>query len=972
MEVKSKKINVKKFFFNIILPSIISIFLFIFLIFWYIIPYFESSLLNSKKEMIRELVSTASNIAEKNYRDYKAGKFLTEQEAKADAINKISALRYGLENKDYFFIIDETPKMIMHPYRPDLNGVNLSNHKDPNGKRLFVEMVKVIKSKEFGYVDYKWQWMDDSSRIVPKISFVKEIKNWGWIIGTGIYIEDIKEKIAYIEKELIYVSIIITIIVAILITIIVFQNLKSEIKRNAAENELRISNEKYKKLVEASNEGTAMILDNELIFTNKIFVDLLNIKSNITKVSSNLSEIFIPIKKEDSTIFEKFISSDNNYTQIEMSVQTKEDSFITLLIFLSKIIMNQKTGLIITIKELSDSQIKTGLTKWERSSLELILSQKIGIIKLSMEENPKIIDLDNNALEILGYNSSEKIINKSFFDIAQNKLTIKNFIKELNTNKTIFGFSIPARKSTGEYLVLSIDAKVMEDPIDNQKIIIGFIKNITQQIENEEIKQITIAEMVASTRGLSNEIRLLKKETISCNLNLPIKKAVVIMGRNITDALLIRTDDGTPVGLVTYSDVFSRYYNSHLSEETPVREIMTSPLVTISENAFLYEAINKMDEKKVRHLLIYNNENIIDGIVSANEIFQFQFDSSKQLRDRIRNAHSLNDLKAVFKSLPINVASFINGGAKSNIVLNSIAEVSAEITRKLNELIIFELGETPVRFAFVSLGSEGRQEQTLLTDQDNAIIFDDLSASEENSAKVYFERYAERMNYMLDAVGFSYCKGNIMAKNPLWNQSLKQWKKYFHNWITLPEPKNIIDVSIFFDMRLSIGNQDLVTELLDYVQETINLNPNFLTIMAKTGLSYKSHLSFFGKLQTESTTEFSNSLNIKEAIRLIVNLVRLYSMKYNIKETNTLKRIKSIYKINGLSEDLYRDLLFSYEFLISLQIKNHIKYINRNSKPTNYVNIDELSTIETNILKSIFSRISVMQSKIKYDFGITE
>lgn len=972
MERRTKKINVKKFLLNIVMPSLISIFLFIFLIFWYIIPYFESSLLNSKKEMIRELVSTASNIAEKNYRDFKAGKFASEQDAKADAINKISALRYGFENKDYFFITDETPSMIMHPYRPDLNGENLSQHKDPNGKRLFVEMVKVVKASGSGYVDYKWQWMDDSSRIVPKISFVKEMKEWGWIVGTGIYIEDIKEKIAYIEQELIYVSLIITFLIAVLIIIIVIQNLKSEIKRNAAENELRISNEKYKKLVEASNEGTAMILDGELIFTNKIFTDILKLDANITNVSDDLSEIFSSVRKEDSSFFAKFISDKENYTQIEVTTLFKDNSSVTMLVSLSKIVMNDKKGLIITIKELSNSQTGFALTKWEKPLIELIANQKIGMIKLSLEDNPKFIDIDNNAATIFSFQSSEEILNKSLFDLAENKLNVKNFIKDLTANNQVANFTIHARNSSNQLLIISVDARIIDDQINNQKVIVGLIKDATQQIEEEDLKQKSIAEIVASSRGLSNEIGLLKKETISCNINLPVSKAASVMGRNITDALLIKTDEGLPVGLVTYSDIFSRFYNSELSEDIPVREIMTAPLVTISENALLYEAINKMDERKVRHLLIYNSENIIDGIVSANEIFQFQFDSSQQIRERIRNAHTLNDLKAVFKSLPNNVNSLINGGAKSFIVLNAIAEVSAEITKKINELIVFELGSAPVPFAFVSLGSEGRQEQTLLTDQDNAIIFDELTTNNQNSSTIYFERYAERMNYMLDAVGFAYCKGNIMAKNHLWNQSIKQWKKYFHNWITIPEPKNIIDVSIFFDMRLSVGNSDLVDNLLDYVQSEINLNPNFLSIMAKTSLSYKSHLSFFGKLQTESTSEFTNSLNIKEAIRLIVNLVRLYSMKFNINETNTLKRIKSIYKMGGISEELYRDLLFSYEFLITLQIKNHLKYINRNSKPTNYVNIDDLSTIETGILKNIFSRVSVMQNKIKYDFGVNE
>lgn len=973
MEQKTKKINFKKFFFNIILPSIISIFLFVSLIFLYILPYFENSLLNSKKEMIRELVTTATNIANKNYKEYELGN-ITENEAKQDAISKIGALRYGFENKDYFFIIDSTPVMIMHPYRTDLIGEDLTQHKDPNGKKLFVEMVKVVKSKGDGFVDYKWQWMDDSSKIVSKISYVKEVNEWGWIIGTGIYIEDIKQKIANIEKELILVSIIFIILIAILITIIVYQNLKSEIKRSNAEYELRISNEKYKKLVEASTEGTAMILDGELIFTNKIFDDLLHISANHQKISDNLSQIFVPEKTDDLSFFTNFFNSSADYTQTEMALKLSNGFRTTLLISLSKILLNEKNGVIITVKELSNYGAGDSyLSKWGKSILDLVLLPKVGLFRLSVNDNYKIIDIDQNVAEILGFDNVDELENKSIFDIGENKHQVNNFLKEVIEKGHTSGFHLPVRSAKGDLIILSIDAKLEYNQLDNnQSYVVGFFKDITSEIEEEETKQKAIAEMLASSRGMINEIRSLKKETISCNVNLPINKAIMIMGRNLTDALLLKTDEGLPVGLVTYSDIFSRYYNSNLSGDEPIREIMTAPLVTISENAFLYEAINKMNEKRVRHLLIYNSENQIDGIVSANEIFQYQFDSSQQLRERIRNSHTLKELQGVFKSLPNNVESYINGGAKSVLVLNSISEVSAEITKKIHQLITFELGEPPVDFSFVSLGSEGRQEQTLLTDQDNAIIFDDSSENDMLKIRNYFARYAERMNYMLDSVGFSYCKGNIMAKNPLWNQPIHQWKKYFYNWITLPEPKNLMDVSIFFDMRLSVGNNKLVKELLEFVRATINNNPNFLTIMARTGLSYKTHLSFFGKLQTESTNEYSNSLNIKEAIRLIVNLVRLYSMKFNISETNTLKRIKSIYQKNGISEELFRDLLFTYEFLVNLQIKNHIKNIKRNSKPTNYVNIDELSSIETNILKSIFSRVSVIQSKIKYDFGVND
>ena len=206
----------RRIYIKIILPTVLSILLFILTIFLIIIPRFQENIMNGKREMIKELTNSAWSILSKYENDEREG-LLTREEAQKTAISRIQYLRYGEENKDYFWITDMTPKMIMHPFRNDLNGKDLTNFTDPHGKKLFVEFVKTVKKSEHGYVDYMWQWKDDSLQIVPKLSYVKIFKPWNWVIGTGVYIEDVKKEITSLNKRMVWISVGISILIAFLL-----------------------------------------------------------------------------------------------------------------------------------------------------------------------------------------------------------------------------------------------------------------------------------------------------------------------------------------------------------------------------------------------------------------------------------------------------------------------------------------------------------------------------------------------------------------------------------------------------------------------------------------------------------------------------------------------------------------------------------------------------------------------------------
>lgn len=235
---------------KIILPSVLAVVLFVAAVFGIILPSYQATLMDSKKAMIRELTQVAWEMLMAIEHQERKGE-LTRKEAQALAIEHIREMRYGTDRKDYFWINDMRPFMVMHPYRTDLEGLDVSGFTDPNGKHLFQAFVSIVEKQGQGYVDYLWQWKDDSSRIVPKLSYVKGFPAWGWIIGTGIYLEDVHMEIERLTRQLTVISAVIALLVSFLSVYITVRALRTEEKRRQAEAEL----EEYQGQLEQMIEG---------------------------------------------------------------------------------------------------------------------------------------------------------------------------------------------------------------------------------------------------------------------------------------------------------------------------------------------------------------------------------------------------------------------------------------------------------------------------------------------------------------------------------------------------------------------------------------------------------------------------------------------------------------------------------------------------------------------------------------------
>lgn len=245
---------------RIVLPVFFTLALFIIAIFFVLLPQLEESFLARKKEMIRELTETTWSLLGTYYEREQNGE-LSHAEAQKRAVLRIHNLRYGPEKKDYFWINDMVPRVVMHPYRPDLDGKDVSNFKDANGKYLFVDFVKVVEQQGAGYVDYLWQWKDDPGKVSPKMSYVKGFAPWGWIIGTGLYVDDVSAEIAKIRTKLTLISLAILLVVSLLSLYSIRQTILADRERLGIFQEremlmqsLEQSKERYRNLIETTSD----------------------------------------------------------------------------------------------------------------------------------------------------------------------------------------------------------------------------------------------------------------------------------------------------------------------------------------------------------------------------------------------------------------------------------------------------------------------------------------------------------------------------------------------------------------------------------------------------------------------------------------------------------------------------------------------------------------------------------------------
>jgi CBS domain-containing protein len=466
---------------------------------------------------------------------------------------------------------------------------------------------------------------------------------------------------------------------------------------------------------------------------------------------------------------------------------------------------------------------------------------------------------------------------------------------------------------------------------------------------------------------------IINRELVYCDQEMPIQAAAAVMSEHNASSIFICDVNGEFVGVVTDNDLRKKVTAAGYDILKPVRDIMSSPLVTLSSNALIFETMMLMMQKNIKHLAIRDSTGKVVGVVTNRDLLKAQGQSPFFIMREIAQARFINQIVEIHRHIPRMLQSLINTGAKAQNITRFLTTVSDAVLQKIIAFALDEMGPPPARFVFMVLGSEGRKEQTLRTDQDNAIVFEDLPAKTGRAAMKYFLSFAEKVCGWLDEAGYSFCKGGVMAKNPQWCQPLQTWKRYFTEWIHTAAPEALLQSSIFFDFRAGFGNAGLVQQLRSHLFDSLVGWPGFFRHLAENALFFTPPIGFFRNFLVESKGEHRDSFDIKAAMQPVVDYARIYALNSRIEETNTMGRLEELLRQKKISAQQYNELDTVYSYLMQQRFVRQIRaVVEEKAEPDNYVNPKKLSRIEQTTLKEIFKRIEKFQAKLSFDFtGMT-
>lgn len=458
---------------------------------------------------------------------------------------------------------------------------------------------------------------------------------------------------------------------------------------------------------------------------------------------------------------------------------------------------------------------------------------------------------------------------------------------------------------------------------------------------------------------------LIARDPITLPPTASIQQAAKVMAERRVSSMLVVEDDKL-VGIVTDRDLRIRVLAAGLPYDRPLNEIMTPYPTTVPSSAYGFEALLAMARGNVHHLPVVD-EGKVRGMITATDLLERRATSAVYLVGDIHKRRTPADLAEVSKLLPRILVSLVDANASAHSAGHVISAIGEALTCRLLVLAEESLGPPPVPYAWLAAGSLARFEQTALSDQDNGLLLSDDYDPEQHGE--YFEQLARYVCDGLDACGYIYCPGDVMAMNPEWRQPLAQWKRYFDRWIEQPEPKALMLSSIFFDLRPLYGDFELFQQLSNHVLEKSKKNRIFLSYMTANAMTHQPPLGFLRNFVLIRDREHANTLDLKHnGVVPVVDLARIYALAAGLAPVNTRERLEAVAGAGELSTSGGADLLDALEFIGTVRLQHQARQIKRGEKPDNFVSPKVLSQFERKHLKDAFGVVRTLQSALTQRF----
>ena len=428
-----------------------------------------------------------------------------------------------------------------------------------------------------------------------------------------------------------------------------------------------------------------------------------------------------------------------------------------------------------------------------------------------------------------------------------------------------------------------------------------------------------------------------------------------------------------PIGIVTDKDLRAKIATGLFGIDVTIDKIMSSPVITVADNLSIAEAQIMMLKNNVSHLCVTQDGSVdseITGIITEHDIIVAQANNPGVLLKESKRAQNSTDLKDVREKLTDLIQHSLDKNVPINHISSIVGEINLAITKRAIELTIEKIGTPPpTQFAWLNIGSQGRKEQLLMTDQDNALVFEDVPEEKYDSVKRYFLQLSEYVTDILNQIGYEYCPAKMMASNPLWCKSVTDWQNQFKGWINAPGEKGILMCTIFFDYDFVYGNEALVDEITKTIQEETLDNQLFFAFLGADALKNPPPLGFFRQFLVESDGEHKDNFDIKgRALMPLIDAARILSLSKGIKNiNNTISRYSKLAELEPQNATTYEACAETFADLLKFRTEEGLK----NESDGRYLNLNELSKLDKVKLKNGFQPISDIQEIIKNRFQLT-
>lgn len=462
------------------------------------------------------------------------------------------------------------------------------------------------------------------------------------------------------------------------------------------------------------------------------------------------------------------------------------------------------------------------------------------------------------------------------------------------------------------------------------------------------------------------------KKLVTCSTRTTIQKAAEIMTkRQIGSILVIRKD--LPVGIITDKDFRNKVISGKQPITATVKSIMTTPVITYPKNLTITQAQMAMMKSNISHLVITEDgtpNSAALGILSKHDVMVSLGDNPAVLVKAIKRTSKIKKIKQLRKSVMVLLTGYLEQNIPLGLIAKIISELNDTCIKQVVEISIAKMDTPlPAKFAWLALGSQGRSEQLLHTDQDNALVFEDVPEEDLPKTTTYFLNLSKHITKALNTIGYEYCPADMMASNPKWCLSLQEWKNKLSYWIGNPGPNEVLMSSIFFDYSLAYGERNLLDNMSEHIFRTVEKYPVFLVHLANGALQSPSPTGFFRQFVVEQDGQHKDSFDLKSrALRPLIDAARVLILSHSVKAiSNTWERYEKLAELEPNNQELYLACSYATKALLKFRTRQGLA----NHDSGRFIQLDQLSKQEKMKLKRTFKAIKEIQELITLRFKVT-